>query len=100
MQNYKVGNVVHVLDSVEFEHILPNGAVKITQAAADALSAPIPETPAQADARKDAQINAEFGDAARLLTETLVMAIQDGSITTKTPNDIITDAKATRKGEL
>lgn len=38
MQNYKnTNNQIHVLDSTEFEHLLPAGCVKITQAQADAI---------------------------------------------------------------
>jgi len=91
MQNYKAGNKVHVLESTDFEHLLPDGAVKISQAAADALNKPIPETPAQASARKDAQVNAEFTPAMIALERARDPINADG---------FIAAAKASRKQEL
>lgn len=50
---------------------------------------------------KDIQTEEELGsDVVRLVIETIVPMIQDGSITTKTPSEIITMAKANRKAEL
>ena len=49
---------------------------------------------------KDNQVNDEFTGAMRILIETLVPMIQDGSITTALPSDIISQAKANRKAEL
>ena len=91
MQNYRVGNAVHVLEDTKFEYLLPNGAVKITQAQADALTAPIPETPAQANARKDAQVEAEFTPA----MEALVNVLDPITGTAK-----FAQAKAARRVEL
>ena len=46
MQNYKdLNGNIHVLDSTEYEYLLPSGCIAITQEEADALSAPIPLTP-------------------------------------------------------
>lgn len=45
MQNYKdIQNKVHVLDSIEYEYLLPVDCIAITQEEADALNAPIPLT--------------------------------------------------------
>ena len=42
MQNYKdTNNQIHFLDSTEFEHLLPEGCVKITQAEAEAIVAAV-----------------------------------------------------------
>jgi len=50
---------------------------------------------------KDIQVEEELGsNVVRLIIETIVPMIQDGSITTKTPNEIIAMAKANRKAEL
>lgn len=49
---------------------------------------------------KDKQVNKEFNDSIRVLIETLVPMIQDGSIITAAPSDILTTAKAKRKQEL
>lgn len=50
---------------------------------------------------KDIQAESELGsDAIRIIVETIVPMIQDGSITNKTPNEIIITAKANRKAEL
>jgi len=100
MQNYKVGNKAHVLESTDFEHLLPKGWVKITQAQADALNVPVPETPSQAEARKDAQVAAEFSNIPLTLIAELVDSIKDGSITTKTPDQILINAMGKRKLEL
>mgnify|MGYP000465639704 CR=1 FL=1 len=91
MQNYKVGNEVHVLDSEEFENMLPNGAVKITQAQADILAAPKPETPSEANSRKDAQVTME-------VTPPLVATVN--GIGPASAGTSIAQAKAARKAEL
>ena len=45
MKNYKdTQNNLYVLDSTEYEYLLPVGCIAITQAEADALSAPPPLT--------------------------------------------------------
>ena len=47
MQNYKdTNNQIHVLDSTEFEHLLPTGCIKITKSEADVIreAAIIPPT--------------------------------------------------------
>jgi len=50
---------------------------------------------------KDIQVEEELGsNVVRLIIETIVPMIQDGSITTTTPNEIIIMAKANRKAEL
>ena len=60
MKNYKdQNNQIHVLDSSEFESLLPAGCVEITQAEADAISNP-PLTLAQAQAAQIALIEASY----------------------------------------
>lgn len=50
---------------------------------------------------KDIQVEAELGtNMIRILIETLIPAIQDGSITTMSPTAFINLAKAKRKAEL
>jgi len=50
---------------------------------------------------KDIQVEEELGsDVVRIIIETIVPIIQDGSITSKTPDEIIATAKAIRKAEL
>jgi len=53
------------------------------------------------DAIKTKQADTELGsDVIRIIIETIVPIIQDGSINTKTPADIIIAAKEKRKAEL
>ena len=50
---------------------------------------------------KDIQVEEELGsDVVRLIIETIVPMIQDGSIASTTPTDIIAQTKAKRKAEL
>lgn len=50
---------------------------------------------------KDIQVEEELGsDVVRLIIETIVPMIQDGSIASTTPADIIAQAKVERKAEL
>ena len=102
MKYYKdTDNNVHALDSEEFESLLPSGSVKITEAQATALLEGAPETPTEADARKDAQVEYELGtNTVRVLMEALIPAIQDGSINAITPADFVAKVKANRKAEL
>ena len=50
--------------------------------------------------RKDMQVNSEFTGVLQTAIEVLIIAIQDGTITTKTADDIINQAKAKRKAQL
>lgn len=97
MQNYKVGKKVHVLEDTAFEHLLPASAVRITQTEADVLNIPIPETPAEANTRKDEQVEFELGiPMVRLLLDTLVPMI-NGAVN---PATVLIQLKAKRKAEL
>jgi hypothetical protein len=58
MQNYKdINNKVHVIDSDNFEYLLPKGCVKITQEEADILNKPKPETTEQIIARLQVELD-------------------------------------------
>lgn len=62
---------------------------------------PEPLTIAQIETNKDRQVNEELGsDTIRVIIGTIVPMIQDGSIASKTPEDIIDQVKANRKAEL
>lgn len=79
MPHYKdLSGNLHFLDSAEFEHLLPEGCVEITDAEADILANP-PPTAEQVKATRTAEIKAALtgldaksirplrdGDAARL----------------------------------
>ena len=61
----------------------------------------VPPTAQEIDEAKTAQVEAELGsDVVRIIIETIVPMIQDGSITNKTPDDVIAQAKANRRAEL
>lgn len=50
---------------------------------------------------KDAQVEAELGgDNIRILIETFLEIIQNGSINTDTPDDVVALAKSKRRNEL
>ena len=84
-----------------FEYMLPDGCVEIDQAEFDLLTAPPIPTAQEIEDAKTAQAESELGsDAIRIIVETIVPMIQDGSITTSIPADIIVRAKANRKAEL
>lgn len=102
MQNYKdKNNKVHVLESTDFEHILTSEGVKITQKQADALSKPPTKTSAEINLEKDAIVEAELGgNNFRILVETFLQIIQDGSVDAITPDDVIALAKSKRRSEL
>jgi hypothetical protein len=56
---------------------------------------------AAAEPWKDQQIEEELGsDAIRIIIETIVPMIQDGSITSITPGQVIAQAKTNRRAEL
>ena len=60
-----------------------------------------PRTTQEIDDAKTAQVEAELGsDTVRVIIETIVPMIQDGSITSKTPDEVIAQAKANRRAEL
>lgn len=84
-----------------FEYLLPSGSVEIDQAEFNLLAAPPTPTAQEIEDNKTNQAEAELGsDAIRIIVETIVPMIQDGSITTAIPADIIATAKAMRKAEL
>jgi len=102
MQNYKdINNNVHALEVEEFEYLLPTGSVKITDVQAEALLKAPPETPAEANTRKDAQVEIELGsNAIRILIEVLIPIIADNSIASMSSTDVLNIAKANRRAEL
>lgn len=60
-----------------------------------------PKTPEEIESEKDEKVEAELGgDNIRILTEVFLEKIQDGSINTALPVDVIAAAKARRKSEL
>ena len=60
-----------------------------------------PRTSEEIDAEKSSIVEQELGsDVVRIIIETIVPMIQDGSIASKTPNDVIAQAKANRMAEL
>lgn len=96
MQNYRVANEVHVIDSEEFEYLLPAGAVKITPQQANVLNTPQIKTPSEIDLEKDRAVNAEFTPAIIATMELLIPLIDN----TLNVADVIEQAKAKRKAEL
>jgi len=96
MKKFKdINNNVHGIEE-GFESLLPVSCTEISDAEAESLSI-IAAQPSDIDA----QINSELGtDAIRVIVETLVPMIQDGSIISKTPNEVIAQAKANRRAEL
>lgn len=76
MQNYKdSSNKLYALDSSEFEHLLPQGCVKITQAETDIFNVPKPPTIDEQNASLKVQLDTidlksiralREGDAVRL----------------------------------
>lgn len=68
----------------------------------DAPVIPIPQkTPAEIEAGKIKQVDAELGkDNIRIIIETILPMLQDGSINTTTADDILIAAKSKRKDEL
>ena len=96
MKYKDLNNNVHDIEE-GFEYLLPSGSVKITDAQATALLKPPPETPDEANTRKDSQVEAEIGtDVVRIIMETVVPLIDPSLSVT----DIINRAKAKRKLEL
>ena len=80
-----------------FEYLLPSGSVSITDAQATVLLIPTPETPQEANSRKDAQVEAELGtDSLRVVMSTLLGLINPLLNVT----EIIEQAKAARRAEL
>jgi len=66
MQNYiDTNGALHVLDSTDFENLLPIGCVAITQEQADAIRNPAP-TLAQAQASQIATIDAAYAAAVQV----------------------------------
>lgn len=60
-----------------------------------------PKSIEEIDAEKDKQVEVELGgDNIRVLTEVFLEKIQDGSINTAMPSDVIAIAKSRRKAEL
>lgn len=63
----------------------------------------VPPEPTQEeiDLRKDIQVEAEIGtNAIRIIIETILPMIKDGSINYKTSDEIIAEAKVKRRAEL
>jgi len=84
-----------------FEHMLPESCVEIDQAEFDVLTAPVPLTAQEINAGKDAQVEAELGgDNIRVLVETFIEIVNDGSIATDTVGNVLVKAKAKRRAEL
>ncbi|MCK4822902.1 hypothetical protein KA005_44480 [bacterium] len=100
MKSFKVNNKVHEIEE-GFEYLLPVGAIQITDEEAVILLTPAPLTEQEIDYAKTSQVESEIGtDVVRVIIETIVPMIQDGSITSKTPNEVIAQAKANRLAEL
>lgn len=84
-----------------FEHLLPNGCTEIDQTEFDTLTAPAPLTAQEISDNNDAQVETELGgDNIRILVETFLEIVQNGSIDTAIPNDVIALAKSKRRNEL
>lgn len=84
-----------------FEHLLPEGCVEIDQTEFDTLTAPVPETVEEANTRKDAQVAMELGgDNIRILVDVFKEIVTDGTISSKTPDQIIAQAMTKRRNEL
>lgn len=103
-KKFKDGNnKVHEIEE-GFEHLLPGNFddyVEINQAEADILTAPTPLTAQEINDNKDAQVEAELGgDNIRILVSIFKQIISDGTIASKTPDEIINQAKAARRNEL
>jgi len=101
VQKYKdTNNKVHDIEE-GFEHLLPIGSVKITDAQTEALLKAPPETPVEARARKDAQVETELGsDTIRILIEALIPIITDDSIKSMSAIDVLNLVKSNRRAEL
>jgi len=101
MKKFKdTNNQVHAIEE-GFEYMLPAGCIEITDAEAVELVTPPEKTPQEIEDMQIAQVEAELGsNAIRIIIETIVPMIQDGSIASKTPDEIIITAKANRKAEL
>ena len=73
----------------------------ITDEEAVILNTPIPLTAQEISDNKDTQVEAELGgNNIRILVEIFKEIVTDGTITSKTPDEIITQAKAKRRNEL
>ena len=73
----------------------------ITDLEADELTAPPPLTVQEIEDNKDARVEAELGgDNIRVLTEVFKEIVTNGTIASKTPDEIIAQAKAKRRAEL
>ena len=95
-----LNNSAHEIEE-GFEQLLPDGCSEINQAEFDLLTAPPIPTAQEIEDAKSARVENEIGsDAIRIIIETIVPMIQDGSISTANPADIIVAAKAMRKAEL
>jgi hypothetical protein len=108
MKKFKVDNKVHDPQMEESQGLAflkekyPNATITpITDVEADELLAPPALSQQEINDQKNNQVEAELGgDNIRIIVETIVPMIQDGSITTAIPADIIAIAKETRKAEL
>ena len=73
----------------------------ITDEEAATLTAPTPLTAQEISDNKDAQVEAELGGAnIRVLVGIFKQIVTDGTISTKTPDEIISQAKTKRRNEL
>lgn len=80
---------------------IPDDTVRLNNAEDGVRPATTPELQADADAKKDAQADSEINtDTVRIILETIIPMIQDGSINTKTPVEVLDAAKTKRRNEL
>ena len=101
MKKFKdVNNKTHEIEE-GFEHMLPDGCIEIDQAEFDTLTAPVPLTAQEISDNKDTRVEAELGgDNIRILVDVFKQIVTDGTITSKTPDEIIAQAKTKRRNEL
>jgi len=91
---------IHEIE-VGFEYMLPANCIEIDQTEFDILVAPVPLTPAQQAIEHDRLVEYELGgDNIRILISVIKEIIMDGTIASKTPEEIIIQAKITRRNEL
>lgn len=73
----------------------------ITDEEAVILTAPVPLTAQEISDNNDAQVEAELGgDNIRVLVDVFKEIVTDGTIASKTPDQIIAQAKTKRRNEL